>query len=106
MSERIQAVIIGGTNHGTVAMVDKGQEAHRFTRAGTMANFVDPLSTGKAMPQEIYLLRRAERYEGGYVLLPIEDPDLVAAYERTRGQLNNPEAEALSAEMERRGLNT
>ena len=32
------------------------------------------------------------------------DADLIAAYQRTDGEPGNPEADALAAEMERRGL--
>lgn len=104
MSERVEATVIGGTRHGEILMVERAAAAHLFPKGGTLASFVDPLRRGEPLPKEEYVLRAAAGYDGGYVLLPASDGDLLQAYQRTSGSPGDREADALLAEIGRRNL--
>lgn len=102
MTDQLYFKAHGGPDAGKIVEVDAGTVDYWTYRNDVLPPFSGPAAPAQETPRYHYVL--APKLDGTNAFFPWEDRDLLNAYKRTAGEPGDPEAEALIAEIERRGL--
>lgn len=101
MAAREDVPIYGWQGENMVLYVDMGEVHHTTTHPKAAAPYASPLAPAPEMPKITYV--RTKDAAGSACFVPLEDRELIAAYEYV-SEFEGNERSALAAELERRGI--